>query len=142
MSILGCKSIDGVLGVIKGSSNQINIANFVHQMADVSQFSVPQIEYPLGGSMIKGSHVYFLLIVAMILLLWHQIVLLWHQFTMVPSQQYLYQTIVLPRKLATGSIYDHLFCYCPLVGILFEVLRIGGKSCNIYLIWTKNIQVC
>ncbi len=25
------------------------------------QFSVPQIEYPLGGSSIKGSHVYFLL---------------------------------------------------------------------------------
>ncbi len=32
------------------------------------------------------------------------------------------KTIVLPRKLATGSI--HLLCYCPLVGILFEVLRI------------------
>ncbi len=25
------------------------------------QFSVPQIENPLGGSSIKGSHVYFLL---------------------------------------------------------------------------------
>ncbi len=36
------------------------------------QFSVPQIEYPLGGSSKKCSHVYFLLIVAMILLLWHQ----------------------------------------------------------------------
>ncbi len=29
------------------------------------QFSVPQIEYPLGGSSKKGSHVYFRLIVAM-----------------------------------------------------------------------------
>ncbi len=28
------------------------------------QFSVPQIEYPLGGSSKKGSQVYFLLIVA------------------------------------------------------------------------------
>ncbi len=27
----------------------------------VVQFSVPQIEYPLGGSSKKGSHVYFLL---------------------------------------------------------------------------------
>ncbi len=33
------------------------------------QFSVPQIEYPLGGSSKKGSHVYFLLRVAMVLLL-------------------------------------------------------------------------
>ncbi len=34
------------------------------------------------------------------------------------------KTIVLPRKLATGSIIDYLFCYCLLVGILFEVLWI------------------
>ncbi len=87
-------------------------------------FSVPQIEYPLGGSSKKGSHDYFLLIVAMVLLLWRQIVLLWHQITMVASEQHLYQTIVLPRKLATGSIHEYVFCYCPLVGILFEVFRI------------------
>ncbi len=43
---------------------------------------------------------------------------------MVPSKQHLYQTIVLSRNIATGNIYDYLFCYCPLVGILFEVLRI------------------
>ncbi len=80
----------------------------------VLQFSVPQIEYPLVVSSKKGSHVYFLLIVVMVLLLWCQIVLLWHQVTMVESERHLYQTMVLPRKLA----------YCPLVGILFEVLRI------------------
>ncbi len=40
------------------------------------EFSVPQIEYPLGGSSKTGSHVYFLLIVAMVLLLWCQVVLL------------------------------------------------------------------
>ncbi len=34
----------------------------------VSEFSVPQIEYPLGGSGNKGSHLYFLLIVAIVLL--------------------------------------------------------------------------
>ncbi len=50
---------------------------------------------------------------------------------MVASEQHLYQTVVqfdktmvLPRKLATGNIHDYLFYYCPLVGILFEVLRI------------------
>ncbi len=40
----------------------------VDRQTDI-QFSVPQIEYPLGGSSKKGSHVYFLLIVAMVLLL-------------------------------------------------------------------------
>ncbi len=51
--------------------------------------------------------------------------------TIVTSEQHLYQTIVqfdetivLPRKFATGNIHDYLFWYCPLVGILFEVLRI------------------
>ncbi len=51
----------------------------------VFQFSVSQIEYPLGGSIEKGCHVYFLLITSMILPLWCQIVLLWHQVTMVAS---------------------------------------------------------
>ncbi len=43
---------------------------------EIEQFSVPQIEYPLGGSNKKRSHVYFLFIVAIVLLLWCQIVLL------------------------------------------------------------------
>ncbi len=43
---------------------------------------------------------------------------------MVVSEEHLYQTIVLPRKLATGNIHDYRFCYCPLVSILFEVRRI------------------
>ncbi len=71
------------------------------------QFSVPQMEYPLGGSSKKGSHVYFLLIVAMVLLLWRQIVLLLHQATMIASE-HLYKiivqfnkSIILPRKLLT-----------------------------------------
>ncbi len=50
---------------------------------------------------------------------------------MVASEQHLFKTIVqfdktivLPRKCTTGSIHDYLFCYCPLVGTPFEVLRI------------------
>ncbi len=57
--------------------------------------------------------------------------------TIVTSEQHLYQTIVqfgetivLPRKLATGNIHDYIFCYCPLVDILFEVLRIQTKYIN------------
>ncbi len=40
------------------------------------KFSVPQIEYPPGGSNKKGSHVYFLLQVFWVILLLCQIVLL------------------------------------------------------------------
>ncbi len=60
----------------------------------VGKFAVPQIEHSLGGSSKKCSHVYFLLIVAMALLLWCHFVLLWHQVTMVVPEQHLYQTIV------------------------------------------------
>ncbi len=79
---------------------------------------------PTRGQQQKKVVIYFLLIVTMVLLLWHHIVLLWYQVTMVASEQHLHKTIVLPRTLATGSIHDYLFCYCPLVGILFEVLII------------------
>ncbi len=44
-----------------------------------SQYTGPQIEYKLGGTSKKSSHVYFLLIVAMVLVMWHHIVLLWCQ---------------------------------------------------------------
>ncbi len=54
---------------------------------------------------------------------------------MIASEQHLCQiivqfdkTIAKPRKLATGSIHDYFFCYCPLVGILFEVLRIDAYT--------------
>ncbi len=64
--------------------------------------------------------------------------------TIVTSEQYLYQTIVqfdetivLPRKHATGNIHDYLFWYCPLVGILFEVLRIVG----IFVINSLNVEL-
>ncbi len=33
-------------------------------------------------------------------------------------------TIVVSWQLSTGSMHDYLLCYCPLVGILFEVFRI------------------
>ncbi len=34
-------------------------------------------------------------------------------------------TIVVPWQWSTGHIHDYLFCYCPLVDILFEPLRIA-----------------
>ncbi len=40
-------------------------------------------------------------------------------------------TIIVPWHQSTGSIHDYIFCYCPLVGILFEVLRIQRPE------WTR-----
>ncbi len=101
-----------------------------------AQFSVPQIEYHVGGISKKSIHVNFLLIVAMVLLLWRQIVILWHQVTMVTSEKHLYPTIVLARKRATGSIHDYLFCYCPLVGIW------GSENYNEtnYAVYNSNVK--
>ncbi len=83
-------------------------------------FSVHQI----GGPTKKGSHVYFLLQVFWVILLFDINVILmlpwWPDVTIVQSDV----TIVVPWQLSTGSKHDYLFCYCPLVGILFEVLRI------------------
>ncbi len=42
----------------------------------------------------------------------------WPDVTIVQSDI----TIVVPWQLSTGRLHDYLFCYCPLVGILFEVL--------------------
>ncbi len=53
---------------------------------------------------------------------------------MVTPEKHLFQTtvqfdqiIVLSRKFAIGSIHDYLLCYCTLVGILFEILRIEKR---------------
>ncbi len=90
----------------------------------LNQFSVPQIEYPIGGSSKKGSHVYFRLQVFWVVLLFDINVVLmlpwWPDVTIVQSDI----TIVIPWQLLAASTHDYLFGYCSLVGILFEVLRI------------------
>ncbi len=89
------------------------------------QFSVPQIEYLLGGSSKKGSHVYFLLILAMVLLLWRQFVLLWHQVTMVPPQ-----TTFISNYSITQKTCNRKYTWLP-----FLLLPPSG-----YSIWgTENI---
>ncbi len=52
----------------------------------IKLFSVPQIEYPLGGSCKKGSHVYFLLQDFWVMLLFCQIVLLYDINVVLMSQ--------------------------------------------------------
>ncbi len=69
-----------------------------------TQFSVPQLEYPLGGSSKKGSHIYFLLQVFWVILLFDINVVLmlpwWPDVTIVQSDI----TIVVPWQLSTGNI--------------------------------------
>ncbi len=81
----------------------------------------------------KGSHVYFLLQVFWVILLFDINVVLmlpwWPDATIIQSDV----TIVVPWQLLTGSIHDYLFCYCPLVDILFEVLRIKRSVLNLNL---------
>ncbi len=83
------------------------------------EFSVPQIEYPLGGSSNKGNHVYFFLQDFWVILLFCQIVLFdinvvlmlewWLGVTIVQSDI----TIVAPWQLSTGSIHDYCFATAP-----------------------------
>ncbi len=97
------------------------------------EFSVPQIEYTLGGNKKKCSYVYFLLQVVLVILLFCQIVLLFDINIVLMLLQWLPDvtivqsdvTIVVPWQLSTGSIHDYIFCCCSLVGILFEVWRIN-----------------
>ncbi len=72
----------------------------------------------------KGSHVYLLLQVFWVILLFcHKCC---SDVTIVQSDI----KIVVPWQLSTGSKHDYLFCYCPLLGILFEVLRIVATQCQ------------
>ncbi len=95
---------------------------------NLAHFSVSRTEYPIGGSIKIGSHVYFLFQVFRIILLFDINVVLmlpcWPDVTIVESDV----IIVVPWKLSTGSKHDYLFCNCPLVGILFQVLRITWVS--------------
>ncbi len=46
-------------------------------------------------------------------------------------------TIIVRWQLSTKSEHDYLFCFCPLVGILFEVLRILCEVTH-HLQWTYS----
>ncbi len=96
--------------------------------------SVPQIVYPLGGSSKNSSHVYFLLQVFWVVLLFDINVVLmlpwWPDVTIVQSDV----TIVVPWQLSTGSIHDYICWYGPLVGAIFVVMRIDCALCKM-LIW-------
>ncbi len=97
------------------------------------QFSAPQIEYALGGSSKKGSHVYFMLQIFWVILLFDINVVLmlpwWSDVTIVQSD-----ITIVPWQLSTGSKHGYLFYYCHLVAIWFEVLRIFScvKHCTMF----------
>ncbi len=56
------------MGVGVGGSEFQNVKGLLSKDLTI-QFSVPQIEYPLGGSSKNSSHVYFLLQVFWVILL-------------------------------------------------------------------------
>ncbi len=61
----------------------------------------------------KGSHVYFLLQVFWVILLFDINVVLmlpWRRTVIIVQSDV---TIVVPWQLSTGSKHDYLFCYCP-----------------------------
>ncbi len=82
------------------------------------EFSVPQIEYPLEGSSKKGSHVYFLLIVAMVLQLWCQIVTSGHhsniRTTFTSNNSTIWQNNSITQKTCNRK-YTWLHILLPLV---------------------------
>ncbi len=90
------------------------------------QFSVPQIEYPLGDSNTKGSHVYFLLVFAMVLLLWHHIVLLWHQVTMVVTEKTFIANNSITQKTINRKYTSLLFLLLPPIG--YSIWRTEDSS--------------
>ncbi len=53
---------------------------------------------------------------------------------MVASKQHLYQTIVLPRNPATGSLHDNVFCYYPLVDIYTQGVPLPPGATIYYLL--------
>ncbi len=50
-------------------------------------------------------------------------------------------TIVVPWQQSTGSKHDYLFCYCPLVGILFEILRIENSPVEQLFLSVKFVNL-
>ncbi len=54
---------------------------------------------------------------------------------MVISEQHLYQTIALPRKLETGSMHNFLLCYCPVIGI-HSIRGIENDKCFLVIVFS------
>ncbi len=80
------------------------------------QFSVPQIEYPLGGSSKISSHVYFLLIIAMVLLLWHPV-------TMVASEYHFWE-----NNSITQKTWNRKYTWLPFLLLPPSVYSIWGTK--------------
>ncbi len=95
------------------SSVRVTFENNVVVGPILLQFSVPQIEYPLGGSSKKGSDVYFMLIVAIVTSGHHGSI----RTTFISNNS-------ITQKTCNRKYTWLPFCCCPTVSILFEVLRI------------------
>ncbi len=88
------------------------------------QFSVPQIEYSLGGSSKKVVMFTSMLIVACY---YYCDIRLYHcdtRTTFISDNSTIWQNNSITQKTCNRKYIWRMFCYYTLVGILFEVLRI------------------
>ncbi len=67
---------------------------------------------------------------------------LWQYWNIYIKQVQFDKTIVLSRKHATGSMHDYIFCYRPLMGILFEKLRIKQHTNWSFLFQDEMNMMC
>ncbi len=106
------------------------------------QFSVPHIDYPLGSSSKKVSHVYFLLIVTTIVTSDCTIVTLGHHGRIT--------TIFISNNSITQKTCNRKYTWLPFMllpprwfGILFKVLRIPCMNCYVkpkYITWDLKLK--
>ncbi len=102
------------------SSVRVTFENNVVVGPILLQFSVPQIEYPLGGSSKKGSDVYFMLIVAIVTSGHHGCI----RRIFISNNSTIWQNNNITQNTCNRKYTWLPFCLCLLVDILFEVLRI------------------
>ncbi len=97
-----------------------------------SNFSLPQIVCPLGGSIKIGSHVYFLLIVAMVLLLWHQIVISGHHGSI--------RTTFISNNNITQKTCNKKYTWLPFLLLPPSGCSIwGSENCCLYRVFSAEI---
>ncbi len=95
------------------STARLGINTIEH--ASEMEFSVPRIEYPLGGSSKKGSHVYFLLQDFWVILLFCQIVLLFDiNVVLMPTMvTWCHNSTIWSHNSSTIAINNRMYTWLP-----------------------------
>ncbi len=122
-----CGFLFNVLGFLLYNCDNLPLTTFLHWLFSLcmliltDNFSLPQIEYSLGGSSEKGSHI---LPVASFLdntIVWSNCTIVWYKCfsdaTMVTwchnSTIWCHNSSTMETQPSTGSIHDYLFATAP-----------------------------